>query len=106
MPTTAADVLGAMREFSVQERREFLSELIREIVSKDGRDEAIRWLFECILDRDQSPDEREAETLAALMKLPIEVAAAALEPFDPNEIRIEDCLSDEEVEQILAGKPD
>jgi hypothetical protein len=46
--------------------------------------------------------EQQAATLAAFARLPDEVRAALLAPFDPETIRIEDCLSDEEVERILA----
>ena len=50
--------------------------------------------------------EAEAKTLAAFAKLPDDVRAALLAPFDPETIRIEDCLSDEEVERILAEASD
>jgi hypothetical protein len=48
----------------------------------------------------------EAKTLAAFARLPDEVRAAILAPLDPAVIRVEDCLSDDEVERILAEATD
>jgi hypothetical protein len=44
-----------------------------------------------------------ALTLAAFARLPKDVAAALLAPLDPASIRVEDCLSDDEVERVIAG---
>lgn len=42
-----------------------------------------------------------AETLAALGRLPKDVAVALLAPFDPTTIRVEDCLPEDEVQRLL-----
>jgi hypothetical protein len=47
--------------------------------------------------------DRQAETLAALARLPVDVRAALLAPLDPAAVRVEECLPDDEVERIVAG---
>ena len=76
--------------------------IIRDVVARDGRDEAIRILLTNVFDPQTPLLERQAETLAAFARLPKEVAAALLAPFDPASVRIEDCLADEEVERVVA----
>ena len=50
--------------------------------------------------------EAQANTWAAFMRLPEDVRARLLAPIDPKTIRVEDCLSDDEVERILAEAND
>jgi hypothetical protein len=101
MPSSPADAINSFRTFPAEQRRAVFADVVRDLVAVDGRDEAIRLFFANVFDVRTPLAERQAETLAAFARLPKDVAAAIL-AIDPATIRVEDCLSDEEVEQMVA----
>jgi len=106
MGASTADVLNSFRAFPAEERRELFASMIRDFVARDGRDEAIRLLFANVFDPQTPMVERQAETLAAFARLPKDVTLALLAPLDPASVRVEDCLSDDEVNRLVSGASD
>jgi hypothetical protein len=93
MPSSTADAPNSFRAFPTEERRAVFAGMIRDFVARDGRDETIRLLLATVFDP-RTP---------FIARLPKEVAAALLAPFDPAAVRVEDCLADAEVDRILTG---
>jgi hypothetical protein len=106
MQPSSVDAINSFRAFPAEERRALLASMIRDVVAREGRDEAIRILLANVFDSRTPLMERQAETLAAFARLPKDVAAALLAPLDPASVRVEDCLSDDDVEAIVAGAGD
>jgi hypothetical protein len=103
MPLSPADAVHSFRAFPAEQRRAVFADIVRDIVARDGHDEAIRLFLANVFDSGTPLMERQLETLAAFARLPKDVAARLLAPFDPESIRVEDCLSDDEVERMVAG---
>jgi hypothetical protein len=103
MGSSTADVLNSIRAFPAEERRELFASMIRDFVARDGRDETIRLLLANVFDPQTPLVERQAETLAAFARLPNDVALGLLAPLDAASMRVEDCLSDDEVDRIVTG---
>jgi hypothetical protein len=103
MQPSTADALDLFRSFTAEQRRELIVGIIRDFVARDGRHEAIRVMLANVFEPETSILDRQAETLAAFARLPKDVAAALLAPFDQASVRVEDCLPDDEVAAIVAG---
>src|SRR5437667_69232 len=103
MQSSATDALDSFRALSAEKRRELFAGMIRDFVARDGRDEAIRLMLANVFDPRTPALERQAETLAAFARLPKEVAAALLAPLDSTSVGVEDCLPEDEVEQIVSA---
>lgn len=103
MRTSTTEVLNSFRTFPADERRALLADMICDFVARDGRDETIRFLLATVFDSRTSLMERQADTLAAFGRLPRDAATALLAPLDPTSVRVEDCLSDDEVDRVIAG---
>jgi hypothetical protein len=103
MQQSTVDAMNAFRTFPVDERQALFVSMIRDFVARDGRDKTIRLLLENLFIQQNAQSDPKAETLAAFARLPEEAAAAVLTTLDPKSVRIEDCLSDSEVERIVSG---
>jgi hypothetical protein len=103
MTLSAAELVQSFQAFSDEDRRAAFEGVIRAFVSHNGRDETIRLLLENAFGTETALLERQIETLAALTRIPKDAAAALLRPVDPESVRLEDCLTDAEVDRILAG---
>jgi len=95
--------MNSFREFSVDERQALFVGMMRDFVERNGRDKTIRLLLENLFSPEKAESDPKAKTLAAFVRLPEEAVVAILTPIDPGLVRIEDCLSDAEVDRIVSG---
>ena len=103
MQQSTVDAMNTFRAFPVDERQALFVGMMRDFVERDGRDKTIRLLLENLFSSQSARSDPKANTLAAFARLPEEAAAAVLTPLDPESVRIEECLSEAEVERIVAG---